>query len=182
MILVHLCVCSETNDVNTGLLVEVWRRGFLLDYAIGYHMVSLPTVRYSNEVIGHHVMFMYTPCISVHAVFWYDVILNNLIQFYSTRDLHSGDKSNEIATVRMKLWPSYVRVTTKTIPGPSDFFKWTRCDSQKKWFRHCDALLSETCSFVDLSMRNASDGTVIFPEKPRNYIVGYLNTTWIYNN
>ncbi|XP_060879921.1 protein unc-13 homolog B isoform X5 [Metopolophium dirhodum] len=39
----------ETNDVNTGLLVEVWRRGFLLDYAIGYHMVSLPTVRYSNE-------------------------------------------------------------------------------------------------------------------------------------
>lgn len=48
-------VYSETNDVNTGLLVEVWRRGFLLDYAIGYHMVSLPTVRYSNEVIDHYI-------------------------------------------------------------------------------------------------------------------------------
>jgi len=40
--------------VNTGLLVEVWRRGFLLDHAIGYHMVSLPAVRYSNEVIDRH--------------------------------------------------------------------------------------------------------------------------------
>lgn len=48
-------VYSETNDVNTGLLVEVWRRGFLLDYAIGYHMVSLPIVRYSNEVTDHYI-------------------------------------------------------------------------------------------------------------------------------
>jgi len=57
-ILINICsfsnVYSETNDVNTGLLVEVWRRGFLLDYAIGYHMVSLPTVRYSNEVIDNY--------------------------------------------------------------------------------------------------------------------------------
>ncbi|XP_024945050.1 uncharacterized protein LOC107272002 [Cephus cinctus] len=40
----------ETNDVNTGLLVEVWSKGMLWDRALGYHYIPLPDVSYSNEV------------------------------------------------------------------------------------------------------------------------------------
>jgi hypothetical protein len=41
---------SETNDVNTGLLIEVWSKGMLWDNALGYHWIPLPVVKYSNEV------------------------------------------------------------------------------------------------------------------------------------
>ncbi|KAH0534470.1 hypothetical protein KQX54_004232, partial [Cotesia glomerata] len=40
----------ETNDVNTGLLVEVWSKGMLWDRALGYHYIPLPEVSYANEV------------------------------------------------------------------------------------------------------------------------------------
>ncbi|BES94156.1 Hypothetical protein NTJ_06965 [Nesidiocoris tenuis] len=39
----------ETNDVNTGLLMEVWNKGMLWDRALGYHWLPLPAVHYSNE-------------------------------------------------------------------------------------------------------------------------------------
>ncbi|XP_073978403.1 unc-13 isoform X4 [Rhodnius prolixus] len=39
----------ETNDVNTGLLIEVWNKGMLWDRALGYHWLPLPAVHYSNE-------------------------------------------------------------------------------------------------------------------------------------
>nr|XP_024217218.1 phorbol ester/diacylglycerol-binding protein unc-13-like [Halyomorpha halys] len=39
----------ETNDVNTGLLMEVWNKGMLWDRAMGYHWLPLPAVHYSNE-------------------------------------------------------------------------------------------------------------------------------------
>ncbi|XP_049847988.1 phorbol ester/diacylglycerol-binding protein unc-13-like [Schistocerca gregaria] len=39
----------ETNDVNTGLLIEAWSKGMLWDRALGYHWVPLPSVKYSNE-------------------------------------------------------------------------------------------------------------------------------------
>ncbi|XP_020712290.2 protein unc-13 homolog B isoform X11 [Athalia rosae] len=39
----------ETNDVNTGLLVEVWSKGIVWDEALGYHYIPLPEVSYSNE-------------------------------------------------------------------------------------------------------------------------------------
>ena len=41
---------SETNDVNTGLLVEVWSKGMLWDRALGYHYIPLPGVSYASEV------------------------------------------------------------------------------------------------------------------------------------
>ncbi|XP_043278077.1 protein unc-13 homolog B isoform X12 [Venturia canescens] len=39
----------ETNDVNTGLLVEVWCKGMLWDRALGYHYIPLPGVSYASE-------------------------------------------------------------------------------------------------------------------------------------
>jgi hypothetical protein len=42
--------CSETNDVNTGLLIEVWSKGMLWDNALGYHWIPLPAVKYSSQV------------------------------------------------------------------------------------------------------------------------------------
>lgn len=41
---------SETNDMNTGLLVEVWCKGFLWDRFLGYYYVPLSEVSYMNEV------------------------------------------------------------------------------------------------------------------------------------
>ncbi|XP_068986665.1 protein unc-13 homolog B isoform X8 [Bombus flavifrons] len=40
----------ETNDMNTGLLVEVWCKGFLWDRFLGYYYVPLSEVSYMNEV------------------------------------------------------------------------------------------------------------------------------------
>jgi hypothetical protein len=42
---------SETNEINVGLLVEVWCKGMLWDRALGYYYILLPEVSYSNEVI-----------------------------------------------------------------------------------------------------------------------------------
>ncbi|KAF5304324.1 hypothetical protein FQA39_LY09703 [Lamprigera yunnana] len=39
----------ETNDVNTGLLIEVWSKGMIWDRAMGYNWVPLQTVLYANE-------------------------------------------------------------------------------------------------------------------------------------
>ncbi|XP_058796060.1 putative uncharacterized protein DDB_G0282133 [Phymastichus coffea] len=39
----------EINDLNTGLLIEVWSKGMLWDRALGYHYMILPKVSYSNE-------------------------------------------------------------------------------------------------------------------------------------
>ncbi|CAH0553608.1 unnamed protein product [Brassicogethes aeneus] len=39
----------ETNDVNTGLLIEVWSKGMIWDRALGYHWIPLQTVQYSND-------------------------------------------------------------------------------------------------------------------------------------
>ncbi|KOX76752.1 Phorbol ester/diacylglycerol-binding protein unc-13 [Melipona quadrifasciata] len=41
---------NETNDMNTGLLVEVWCKGFLWDRFLGYYYVPLSEVSYMNEV------------------------------------------------------------------------------------------------------------------------------------
>ncbi|XP_076288063.1 unc-13 isoform X11 [Lasioglossum baleicum] len=40
----------ETNDMNTGLLVEVWCKGLLWDRFLGYFYVPLSEVSYMNEV------------------------------------------------------------------------------------------------------------------------------------
>ncbi|XP_059487205.1 protein unc-13 homolog B isoform X13 [Neocloeon triangulifer] len=39
----------ETNDVNTGLLIEVWSKGMIWDRALGYNYIPLTEVQYSNE-------------------------------------------------------------------------------------------------------------------------------------
>lgn len=43
-------VFEMSGDIsNQGLLIEVWAKGFLVDNAIGFHLVPLDTVRFSNE-------------------------------------------------------------------------------------------------------------------------------------
>ncbi|KAJ8982329.1 hypothetical protein NQ317_009444 [Molorchus minor] len=44
----------ETNDLNTGLLIEVWSKGMIWDRAMGYHWIPLQTVQYSNEEGNGH--------------------------------------------------------------------------------------------------------------------------------
>ncbi|XP_074033427.1 unc-13 isoform X10 [Leptinotarsa decemlineata] len=39
----------ETNNLDTGLLIEVWNKGMIWDRAIGYHWIPLQTITYSNE-------------------------------------------------------------------------------------------------------------------------------------
>ncbi|CAG9853810.1 unnamed protein product [Phyllotreta striolata] len=39
----------ETNNLDTGLLIEVWSKGMIWDRAIGYHWIPLQTIQYSNE-------------------------------------------------------------------------------------------------------------------------------------
>jgi hypothetical protein len=51
---------SETNDVNTGLLIEVWSKGMLWDNALGYHWIPLPVVKYSNEVMYICNLFIFS--------------------------------------------------------------------------------------------------------------------------
>lgn len=39
---------SETNNVNRGLLVEVWTKGMIWDRALGYQLIALDTIPYSR--------------------------------------------------------------------------------------------------------------------------------------
>jgi hypothetical protein len=41
---------SETNDMNAGLVVEVWCKGFWWDRSLGYYYLPLSEVPYMNEV------------------------------------------------------------------------------------------------------------------------------------
>jgi len=45
-----LCSHSETNDMNAGLVVEVWCKGFWWDRSLGYYYLPLSEVPYMNEV------------------------------------------------------------------------------------------------------------------------------------
>ncbi|XP_020291931.1 protein unc-13 homolog B isoform X3 [Pseudomyrmex gracilis] len=40
----------ETNDMNAGLVIEVWCKGFLWDRFLGYYYIPLSQVSYMNEV------------------------------------------------------------------------------------------------------------------------------------
>lgn len=43
-------LCSETNNVNRGLLIEVWTKGIIWDRALGYKLIPLDQIaRDSNE-------------------------------------------------------------------------------------------------------------------------------------
>ncbi|KAL4710990.1 hypothetical protein ACJJTC_017955, partial [Scirpophaga incertulas] len=42
----------EINDINLGLLVEVWNKGVIWDRAIGYHYLPLTTVAYNEQECG----------------------------------------------------------------------------------------------------------------------------------
>ena len=43
-------VFSEVNELDTGLLLEVWEKGMLWDKAIGYHWAPLNTIPFTQEV------------------------------------------------------------------------------------------------------------------------------------
>ena len=42
--------CSETNQLDTNLLVELWDKGILWDTNLGGKLIPLSQVRRSNEV------------------------------------------------------------------------------------------------------------------------------------
>ena len=48
-----LCTFSETNRMDTGLLIEVWSKGMLWDKAMGYHWLYLQNIPHTNEVSPH---------------------------------------------------------------------------------------------------------------------------------
>lgn len=48
-------VRSETNRLDTGLLVEAWEKGLIWDKALGYYWLPLTDVQYSNEVSREHI-------------------------------------------------------------------------------------------------------------------------------
>ncbi|XP_065171080.1 protein unc-13 homolog A-like [Atheta coriaria] len=39
----------ETNDLNTGLLIEVWSKGMIWDRAMGYHWLPLQGIPYTTN-------------------------------------------------------------------------------------------------------------------------------------
>lgn len=45
-----VCILSETNCLDTGLLIEVWNKGLIWDKAMGHYWLPLHQVPYSNEV------------------------------------------------------------------------------------------------------------------------------------
>lgn len=56
-------IYSETNCLDTGLLIEVWNKGLIWDKAMGHYWLPLNQVPYSNEVLlarFHFISFYFT--------------------------------------------------------------------------------------------------------------------------
>lgn len=49
-----ICVPSEINRLDLGLVVEVWSKGLIWDTLIGTAWIPLNTIRQSDEVSWHH--------------------------------------------------------------------------------------------------------------------------------
>ena len=50
MLKILLSIFSEIDDVETGLLIEVWDKGMLWDKAIGYFWAPLQSLQFSAVV------------------------------------------------------------------------------------------------------------------------------------